>query len=154
MLAVVVAVLGLALAVWAGRTGHELIGVMACGITGLLVSPVSWIFHWVWYVPLLVMWTVRAFGSNRTGEKVGVVLVWLSYLASAWWVIRQIQRLSIPVPVNHIFANLQIVVGIGALIGFAEYLRRTADTPANPRDLLSADRHSVRRAVDVPPVVP
>jgi alpha-1,2-mannosyltransferase len=135
-IAVVVAVLGVALAVWASRRGDELIGVMACGITGLLVSPVSWIFHWVWFVPLFVIWTVRASSREWTRRKLGVALVWLGYWLSTWWVVRQIRELSIPAPVNHFFANLQIAVGIGALIGFAVHLRRTADTPAHAPDPL------------------
>lgn len=141
VLAMVIGILGLALSVRASRSGHELIGVMACGITGLLVSPVSWIFHWVWFVPLLVMLTVYAFSpSSRTSQKVAAVLLWLVYVASTWWVVRQIQLLPIPEPVNHFFSNLQIIVGIGALIGFARYLYRKADTPADAPEPLAALR--------------
>lgn len=51
---------GIAVAVWAHRRGHRLAGAVCCGITGLLVSPISWTHHWVWVVPLLVMLTVLA----------------------------------------------------------------------------------------------
>lgn len=123
-IAAAVGLLGLAVAVTAGRRGQELTGVLACGITGLLVSPVSWIFHWVWYVPLLVMWTVSAARGNRAGPRLGVAALWLVYLASTWWAIRQLYQEEIPTPVNHFFANLQIGVGLGALVGFAVRLRR------------------------------
>ncbi|MDQ1744622.1 MAG: alpha,2-mannosyltransferase [Pseudonocardiales bacterium] len=130
VLAVVVGVQGLTVAVWASRRGYELTGVMACGITGLLVSPVSWTFHWVWFVPLLVMLTVRASRGNRTGEKIGVALMWLVCLTSAWWVVKQIRDDPIPAPINHFYANWLTFAGIGALIGFALHLRRTAELPA------------------------
>lgn len=39
---------GLLLAALASRRGHELLGVAACGLTALLVSPISWSHHWVW----------------------------------------------------------------------------------------------------------
>ncbi|HSZ45854.1 MAG TPA: glycosyltransferase 87 family protein [Streptosporangiaceae bacterium] len=55
--ALVVATAGVALAGIAGRRGLELLGVLLCGITGLLVSPISWTHHWVWVVPALVLVT-------------------------------------------------------------------------------------------------
>jgi alpha-1,2-mannosyltransferase len=45
---------GIAVAAWAHQRGHRLAGVACCGITALLVSPISWTHHWVWVVPLLV----------------------------------------------------------------------------------------------------
>jgi alpha-1,2-mannosyltransferase len=51
---------GLAIAAWAHRRGHRLAGVVCCAITGLLVSPISWVHHWVWVVPLLVMLAATA----------------------------------------------------------------------------------------------
>ena len=53
--AVVTGVVGLALAIRAARRGEELTGVVVCAITGLPVSPVSWPFHWVWCVPLIIL---------------------------------------------------------------------------------------------------
>lgn len=58
--AVVTGLAGLAVATWAHRRGHRLAGVAACGVTGLLVSPVSWTHHWVWVVPLLVLLATAA----------------------------------------------------------------------------------------------
>jgi len=46
--AVVVAILGLGAATLLDRTGHRVLGVAACALTGLLVSPISWDHHWVW----------------------------------------------------------------------------------------------------------
>ena len=53
--AAVVGAAGLVLAAWASRRGHEMIGILTCALTGLLVSPVSWSHHWVWIAPILVV---------------------------------------------------------------------------------------------------
>lgn len=53
-LAVCIAVVGLGVAVVAHRSGDAVGGYVACAFTGLLISPVSWIEHWVWIVPFVV----------------------------------------------------------------------------------------------------
>lgn len=53
--AVVVGLAGLAAAVALHRKGFPVRGVVVAGLTALLVSPVSWIPHWVWAVPLLIL---------------------------------------------------------------------------------------------------
>jgi alpha-1,2-mannosyltransferase len=58
--ALAVGLAGLAVAVWAHRSGHRLAGVMCCAVTGLLISPISWTHHWVWDIPLLVWLTTAA----------------------------------------------------------------------------------------------
>ena len=53
--ALVVGAVGLLLAAAASQRGHEMLGVLTCALTGLLVSPVSWSHHWVWAAPALVV---------------------------------------------------------------------------------------------------
>ena len=53
-LALVVAVAGFAIARAAWARGDELLGVACTALTGLLVSPVSWTYHYAWIVPVLV----------------------------------------------------------------------------------------------------
>ncbi|SEN26084.1 glycosyltransferase 87 family protein [Actinacidiphila rubida] len=58
--ALAVAALGLAVAVAAARAGNRLPSAaawaaVACGVTGLMISPVSWTHHWVWAVPMVVL---------------------------------------------------------------------------------------------------
>jgi alpha-1,2-mannosyltransferase len=57
--AIVTAVSGLLLAVWAHRRGDELLAVCVSAVTGLLISPVSWNHHWVWAVPMFIWAAVR-----------------------------------------------------------------------------------------------
>jgi alpha-1,2-mannosyltransferase len=66
--ALVVLIGGLACAVALQRAGHELLGLLTCALTGLLVSPISWDHHWVWIVPgvtVLVCYGLRARGALR-----------------------------------------------------------------------------------------
>ncbi len=53
--AVAVALAGLAAAVLLHRRGQAFAGLMACALTALLVSPVSWDHHWVWLAPGLAL---------------------------------------------------------------------------------------------------
>lgn len=56
MLAVgVTAVVGLGAATLLSLRGRELAGLVTCGVTGLLVSPISWTHHWVWIAPIFVL---------------------------------------------------------------------------------------------------
>jgi alpha-1,2-mannosyltransferase len=58
-LAVGVAAAGLGVACLAHLRGHALAGACATGVTGLLVSPISWSHHWVWFVPAFTLaWAV------------------------------------------------------------------------------------------------
>ena len=78
--AVLVGVAGLATAILASRRGHELLGVIACAATGLLVSPITWSHHYVWVIPALVL---AACGPRRLGHRIlGAALVVALF---AWW---------------------------------------------------------------------
>jgi alpha-1,2-mannosyltransferase len=66
-LAFAVAVAGLAAAVIASGRGLELLAIVLTGLTGLLISPISWSHHWVWaVVPALALMAAGA-GRRTTG---------------------------------------------------------------------------------------
>ncbi|WP_436758378.1 glycosyltransferase 87 family protein [Streptosporangium sp. V21-05] len=71
---------GLLVAAWTAKKAGELAGITACAVVGLLVSPVSWPHHWVWCVPLLVLWAQRAQRVDAPLEKAGVGFLWLIFL--------------------------------------------------------------------------
>lgn len=65
-------------AVKAHRLGSEAIAVLVAALCGLLVSPISWSYHWVWVAPLslvLILLGWRASGAAR----------WAAYVVSACW---------------------------------------------------------------------
>jgi alpha-1,2-mannosyltransferase len=70
--AVAVALAGLAAAAFLHRRGQAFAGLMACALTALLVSPVSWDHHWVWVAPglaLLIDAGRRAVRGGRAGRR-------------------------------------------------------------------------------------
>lgn len=67
--ALVVGAGGLALAVAAARRGDQLLGLVVTGITGLLISPISWDHHWIFVLPALALaadprWLRRAWARG------------------------------------------------------------------------------------------
>ena len=68
--AVLVVIIGLAAAALLYRAGQPVPAMLACALTGLLVSPLSWDHHWVWVAPglaLLAHLGAQARGAARAG---------------------------------------------------------------------------------------
>jgi alpha-1,2-mannosyltransferase len=66
--AALIGVLGLGAATVIDRAGYRMLGLAACALTGLLVSPISWDSHWVWIVlalPILMYYALQANGLTR-----------------------------------------------------------------------------------------
>ncbi|WP_107046857.1 glycosyltransferase 87 family protein [Streptomyces albus] len=86
--AAVVAVAGLAAGTAALLAGLDAWATVACAMTALLVSPVSWSHHWVWCIPLLVLLVSETL--HRSGRRVwkaataASALLFCSY--ALWWV--------------------------------------------------------------------
>jgi len=70
--AALVLVVGLAAAALLYRAGYPVPGMLACALTGLLVSPLSWDHHWVWVAPGLALLV------HLGAEARGAVRAW-------WW---------------------------------------------------------------------
>jgi alpha-1,2-mannosyltransferase len=60
---------GLAAAALLARAGHELPALLTAGLTGDLVSPVSWDHHWVWIVPGLAVAAHCGLRAWRAGRR-------------------------------------------------------------------------------------
>ncbi|HEY2054734.1 MAG TPA: glycosyltransferase 87 family protein [Solirubrobacterales bacterium] len=111
--AALTAIAGLAVAVWAHRRGHRLAGAVCCGITGLLVSPISWTHHWVWAVPLLVLlfvaaWRRRSWWIGTAAVLTALVFSAAAALPSTWG----------PFGVGDVFAaNAYVWCGAAVLVG-------------------------------------
>ncbi|MGW1608580.1 glycosyltransferase 87 family protein [Streptomyces sp. NPDC002285] len=78
--AAVVGATGLGVAVAAELRGGRAWAVTVCGVTALLVSPVSWSHHWVWCVPVVLLRGTHAYRLSA----LGTLLVFSSY--ALWWV--------------------------------------------------------------------
>ena len=67
---VLVAILGVLCAAILYHAGHRVAGMLACALTGLLISPLSWDHHWVWVavgIALVGHLAVRSRGAARAG---------------------------------------------------------------------------------------
>lgn len=84
---VAVAAMGLAVAVWASRRGEELLAIVLCGVTGLLVSPVTWYTHWIWCVPVLALVAALVRRGWRPARALFAGL-WLVFaIPLPWWTV-------------------------------------------------------------------
>ncbi len=76
--AVAVGCLGLAAATQLAHSGQPTAGWITCGVTGVLLSPISWDNHWVWVVPMLALLTDAAVRARRAAR-----LTWAAAAAVA-----------------------------------------------------------------------
>jgi alpha-1,2-mannosyltransferase len=121
--AVLTAIAGVAVAVWAHRRGHLLAGAVCCGITGLLVSPISWTHHWVWAVPLLVLlsvvaWRRRSYWFGLAAVLTACVFSAAAALPSTWGPLGLGSTVS---------ANAYVWCGAAVLVATALFLYRERD---------------------------
>jgi alpha-1,2-mannosyltransferase len=68
LLAVLVAIVGLASAVLLHRAGHVMLAILATALVGLLDSPISWDHHWVWVVPGIMTAACYAARARKAGR--------------------------------------------------------------------------------------
>jgi alpha-1,2-mannosyltransferase len=145
--AAVAGVAGLAVAVAASRRGMELLGIVVCAMTGLLVSEISWTHHWVWFVPALAL---TAGGTPARGRwlaariagTVAVAAVFFQWVVphEMWSVLpRWLQEIT-PDVLAHtdlvVFDDTHDVfmaVGLLAIAGVAGYLWVTRRRPLTSR---------------------
>jgi alpha-1,2-mannosyltransferase len=69
VLAVLTLAGGIVCAAALDRAGHRMLGLLACALTGLLCSPVSWDHHWVWIIPGTVAAVVYAVRARTTAAR-------------------------------------------------------------------------------------
>jgi len=79
---VAIGLAGLTIAAILARRGDWLAAVAATGVTGLLVSPISWAHHWVWIVPALAVLARAQSGAHKAAAAAAYALF---VLAPMWW---------------------------------------------------------------------
>jgi alpha-1,2-mannosyltransferase len=125
--AVLVTAAGLAVCVGLYRRGLDREGAALCGVVALLVSPISWVYHWVWLVPVLVVLLAGAWRAaiRRPDGR------WLGGWARAgggWWAALAVVTAVVPVlhpytwiggyadqpsgPAQQIISNALVLLGL------------------------------------------
>lgn len=86
-LALLVTLCGLGVAVAALLARRDAWAALACAVTALLVSPVSWTHHWVWCVPLVLLVGSEAARRRSTAWWTAAAAAALLFCCYApWWV--------------------------------------------------------------------
>jgi hypothetical protein len=126
--------IGIGIAAIAARRGEHLLGILVCGVTGLLVSPISWTHHWVWVVPGLAFMLT---GSRRSRPWRAVGAVALLGLFLMWpmnhhlvnlptsgraGLVRIGSEMAASSDLGHLLRNLYVVTGLAVLVLAAVYL--------------------------------
>ncbi|GAA0317551.1 glycosyltransferase 87 family protein [Kineococcus aurantiacus] len=103
VLALAAAVAGYALARRLHRRGSLVGEVAACGVVALLVSPVSWLHHYLWGVVVLgaVVGDARV-RSRAVAAVVGLVLLWVAW---PWWGANLLASRSVPTVLARVVQN-------------------------------------------------
>jgi len=158
-LAAAVAVTGLALAAAAARRGDEALGFSLCAATGLLISPISWIHHWVIVIPALLVAGLtagRAYRARNVAVAVPITIAitaiavigwtqlagdtprsgWLAL--SAWALLRSVSYVLIGLAVLVAGASTQVRSALSRAAPVTAGRRRTALPPPHSHPKLDA----------------
>lgn len=152
VLAVLALAGGLALARRAFRSGDDILGVFVAGLTGLLVSPTSWSFAWVWLTVGLVLAVDAVRRLTGHAQLVAAAVPTLTVLALLAWPLTSGQDTGVPhlkpvgflrhVYVRHVqsgddglqwsasewvMGNIVVLVGLGWLAAAVLWLLRSHD---------------------------
>ena len=115
------AVIGLWAAVRTRELMGELAGLAVCAVTGLLVSPISWNHHWVWWVlPALIL--AREAWTRRSAALTAAAVAWTSmfYLAPFWMIPSHLGRELHQHGIQLILGSAYVVaamVGLAVVVG-------------------------------------
>ncbi|GAA2134501.1 glycosyltransferase 87 family protein [Actinomadura napierensis] len=121
----VIGLFGLTVASLWARRGDWLAATAVTGVTGLLVSPISWAHHWVWIVPALAV-LIRN-GNWKTASAGYVVFV----LSPLWWTPHNGDPREYGFHLLTPIANCYLVAGLFFLTLMTTHLRHRTD-PALP----------------------
>ncbi|TDD32675.1 DUF2029 domain-containing protein [Actinomadura sp. KC06] len=119
-----IGILGLALAALWARRGDWLAAIAVTGVTGLLVSPISWAHHWVWIVPALAV-------LIRENDRVIAACAYTLFaLAPMWWTPHNGHPLQYGFhPLITPVANCYLLAGLFFLAHMAVRLRVRREPP-------------------------
>jgi hypothetical protein len=118
-------------------TGREPYALGLVGVTGCLVSPVSWSHHWVWFIPCLAGAATAAASRGRPA-KPAVALGALYFVVATQLTSPAMRRHEV---VHLLDAYMYFLAGV-ALLGFAAFEARGA--AAGPASVAAAGLSSSR----------
>jgi hypothetical protein len=125
-------VTGLLCAAWLHRDGYPMLGLLTCALTGLLISPISWLHHWVWVAPWLAALGGMALLARPIARRIWLFAAGLIALAFVNWPglpvltgTKHGMNLITDVPMRHPFSwggdelvagNIYFIAGVAGLL--------------------------------------
>ncbi|MEZ0163420.1 glycosyltransferase 87 family protein [Kineococcus sp. LSe6-4] len=138
VLALAAAVAGFALARALHRRGDVVGEVAACGLVALLVSPVSWLHHYLWGVVVLGALVGDARVRARVVAAVaGLLLLWVAW---PWWGANLLAERSVPTVLARVVQNGDLWWACAAVVVLWRLVVR--HTPVQSR-VVTNQSHSV-----------
>ncbi|ORL72825.1 mannosyltransferase [Prescottella equi] len=137
-IAAVVVSAGLAFFAWRALGRDDRLGTLVLvQLFGLLVSPISWVHHWVWVLPMLI-WLVHGPYGRLLGSRI-VAAGWLAVtVVGVPWLLKQIEDEPISRPGVLAWAATVNVVGALVLFAWVAYAGRRHPVTPTPPDRRSA----------------
>lgn len=105
---------------------------------GLLVSPISWVHHWVWVLPMLI-WLVHGPYGRLLGSRILAAGWLLVTVVGVPWVLKQIEDEPISRPGALAWAGTVNVVGALVVFAWVAYAGRRHRATTPPPDRRSAE---------------
>ncbi|WP_375475702.1 glycosyltransferase 87 family protein [uncultured Jatrophihabitans sp.] len=122
VLAALAGLAGLLLATRVSLLGHEVLSLGLVGLTGCLVSPVSWSHHWTWFIPCfagVIGWAADSTLAVRSWLiATATYLIGVNLVPPGW-----VSAHSVPRAINN-YAYLAITLGLFGLLAFSIRQRR------------------------------
>ncbi|SHN42529.1 glycosyltransferase 87 family protein [Cryptosporangium aurantiacum] len=119
----VLGAVGIGVAAVYARRGDWLAALATTGLTGLLVSPISWSHHWVWALPALVVLV-------RDGYRRAALAAVVVFATSPMWATRLVDRPGEPwlaVPFT-VVQNAYLLLGLALLAHLTLCLQKRSGT--------------------------
>jgi alpha-1,2-mannosyltransferase len=135
-LVLVLVVLGFGMwrAARAGRAGDEVAGLTLTGVTGALISPVTWQHHLYWFFPALVVLVDATASRRRVGWPyalfAALLLVTTTWSVIAWYDWYDWPKHIMYTPVGLVMNDWYVLLMLG-ILAVLPYRRDTAGTPAS-----------------------
>lgn len=142
------AIVVLTVGLWTARRVHARLGephgLAIAAVTGLLVSPISWSHHWVWFVvpALILAWTARQARSIWLGV---LALAWSApfYIGPFWLIAHRNYRAVAPVGWQRPLADAYSLTALVALAAVAIWVARPSHD-----DLIEAGARSKQLSLE------
>jgi alpha-1,2-mannosyltransferase len=120
VLALAALVFGMWRATAAARAGDEVAGLTLTGVTGALISPVSWQHHLYWFIPALVV-LVDAAASRRRGGwpyALWAALIWgtVTFSVIAWYDWKIVPQSIMFRPVGQVIDDWHVLLMLTILV--------------------------------------